>query len=232
MGSKRRIAKDILPVILQDRTPGQYYVEPFCGGCNLIDKVQGNRIAGDINKYLIALWQGLQGNFPRPYNLSKSMYDNARTDFKNNSNNYFSDFEIGWIGWMASFNGRFFDGGYSGIYSGRNYIAEQIKNTEKQIKDLIDVCFFACDYSKLPIPAKSIIYCDIPYHNTKHYRVSHNFDYDRFWKWCISKKQEGHTVFVSEYTAPNGIECIWSKEITTSLHTVNTHKSVEKLFKI
>lgn len=44
MGSKRRIAKDILPIILENRTPEQFYVEPFVGGANMIDKVQGKRI--------------------------------------------------------------------------------------------------------------------------------------------------------------------------------------------
>ena len=55
MGSKWRIAKHILPIILEGRKDGQYYVEPFCGGCNIIDKVPGNRIANDGNPYLIAL---------------------------------------------------------------------------------------------------------------------------------------------------------------------------------
>lgn len=41
MGSKRRIANEILQIILKDRTPNQYYVEPLCGGCNVIDKVGG-----------------------------------------------------------------------------------------------------------------------------------------------------------------------------------------------
>ena len=39
IGSKRRIAKEILAIILKDRRPNQTYVEPFCGGCNAIDKV-------------------------------------------------------------------------------------------------------------------------------------------------------------------------------------------------
>ena len=48
MGSKNRIAKEILPIILKDRVKGQWYVEPFVGGCNMIDKV-GN---GNDNKRL------------------------------------------------------------------------------------------------------------------------------------------------------------------------------------
>jgi DNA adenine methylase len=42
---------------------------------------------------------------------------------------------IGWIGWMGSANGRFFDGGYSGksntkIGTVRDYIKEAISNIE------------------------------------------------------------------------------------------------------
>ena len=34
MGSKNRIAKFILPIILKERKPEQWYVEPFAGGMN------------------------------------------------------------------------------------------------------------------------------------------------------------------------------------------------------
>ena len=49
MGSKNRIAKEILPIILKDRKENQYYVEPFCGGLGTFDKVSGLRIANDKN---------------------------------------------------------------------------------------------------------------------------------------------------------------------------------------
>lgn len=59
MGGKTRIAKEILPIILADRKEGQYFVEPFCGGCNVTANVSGNRIANDYNEYLIAMFVGL-----------------------------------------------------------------------------------------------------------------------------------------------------------------------------
>ena len=58
MGSKSRIAKDIVPIIQKylDDYKIDTYIEPFCGGCNVIDKIQCNtRIASDVNKYLIEL---------------------------------------------------------------------------------------------------------------------------------------------------------------------------------
>ena len=68
MGGKGRIAKSILPIILDGRKPGQTYIEPFVGGCNSMDKVpqaDGPRIAGDMNPYLISFWKVVQrGDLP------------------------------------------------------------------------------------------------------------------------------------------------------------------------
>lgn len=40
MGSKKRISKYILPIITNNLSKGRYYVEPFCGGCNIISEVK------------------------------------------------------------------------------------------------------------------------------------------------------------------------------------------------
>ena len=54
MGSKSRIVGNILPII-QERLRNyniKTYIEPFCGGCNVIDKVQcDTKIASDNHKY-------------------------------------------------------------------------------------------------------------------------------------------------------------------------------------
>ena len=232
MGSKNRIAKHILPIILKDRKENQHYVEPFVGGANMIDKVDGLRIGNDVNKYLIAMWKGLQEDLERPYIIDKNLYSLARTAYNNDDNSIFSDFLIGWIGWMASYNGRFFDGGYSGhTVDKRDYITEQIKNTESQIVNIQDVQFVSKDYSELILPSNSIIYCDIPYKNTKQYSSSKNFDHDNFWNWAKEKSQDGHEVFISEYNAPDDFERIWQMEVTNSMNTKKTYRPIEKLFK-
>lgn len=55
MGSKSRIVGNILPII-QERLRNyniKTYIEPFCGGCNVIDKVQcDTKIASDNHKRL------------------------------------------------------------------------------------------------------------------------------------------------------------------------------------
>ena len=232
MGSKNRIAKHILPIILKDRKENQYFVEPFVGGANMIDKVDGNRIGADNNEYLIAMWQGLQENKSRPYLIEKELYSKARDFFNKSDYSIFDKFMIGWIGWMGSYNGRFFDGGYSGHLVGkRDYITEQIKNTETQISKIKDVQFVHSSYDELEIPNNSIIYCDIPYKDTKQYASSKNFNYDNFWNWAREKSQDGHEVFISEYNAPDDFECIWEMEVTNSMNTTKTYKPIEKIFK-
>lgn len=230
MGSKNRIANDILPIILKERKENQWYVEPFCGGLGTFDKVNGNRLGSDKNKYLIAMWKGLQENRDKPLEISKELYSKARTEYNNGTNIEFDDFLIGWIGWMASFNGRFFDGGYSGKTTTRNYVDEQIRNTLKQVELLKDAVFISKDYFELEIPKNSIIYCDIPYKDTKQYSISKNFDYEKFWQWCRDISKHNHKVFISEYQAPNDFVCIWSKKVTNSMNSTLTYKPIECLF--
>jgi DNA adenine methylase len=230
MGSKNRIANEILPIILKDRKENQYYIEPFCGGLGAFDKVSGNRIGIDKNKYLIAMWKGLQENREKPMEISKELYSKARTEYNNGTNIEFDDFLIGWIGWMASFNGRFFDGGYSGKTATRDYVDEQIRNTLKQVELLKGAIFVSGDYSDLEIFENSIIYCDIPYKDTKQYSTSKNFNHDEFWQWCRNMTEKGHQVFISEYQAPDDFICVWSKEVTNSMNTTLTYKPVERLF--
>ena len=73
MGSKNRIAKHLLPIMLENRN-GRTWVEPFVGGANMIDKVDGKRIGSDIHKHLIALHKALQSGWIPPTEVSKEMY--------------------------------------------------------------------------------------------------------------------------------------------------------------
>lgn len=244
MGSKNRIAKNILPIILKDRTKDQYYIEPFVGGANMIDKVDGKRIGLDLNPYLISLFKGLQENKPLIFNIDKNLYDKARNQYYNeikglNSENNFSSFELGWIGFMASANGRFFEGGYSGksiTKSGltRDYIKESINNILKQKENLIDIDFFNKDYRDFNYPNNSIIYCDIPYKDTKAYSFSKKFNYEEFYDWVRNMNNKGHEIFISEYSMPNDFKIIWEQEVKSSLSANNisggNKTSIERLF--
>ena len=229
MGSKRRLWKHIAPFILSNRSNKQYYVEPFCGGCNSICNVDGLRIASDINPFLISMFRGLIDGNKVTFDIDKPYYDKVRWSYRNGDNK-FSDFEKGWVGYMASYNGRFFDGGYSGISAGRNYIHESMLDIINQIDKLIGVEFNCCSYDKLIIPKNSIIYCDIPYKNSKAYDKI-VFDYDKFYEWCFKMRDIGNRIYISEYSMPSDFNCIWEKEVVCNIN-IEKNKRIEKLFTI
>ena len=227
MGSKNRIAKELIPIITKDLKPNQWYVEPFVGGANMIDKIEHPyKLGADNNKYLIALLEAVQNGQELPEHITKDEYIAVKT----NKDNY-PDWYVGFVGFVSSFRAKFF-GGYSGYCTTktgiqRNYIKERINNILKQNLDGIKlVC---SSYDVLDIPANSIIYCDPPYNDTTKYKDS--FDSDAFWQWCRDKAKEGHTVYVSEYNAPEDFKCIWEKQINSNLGGTSK-TATEKLFTI
>lgn len=231
IGSKSRIAKEILPIILAGRKEGQYYVEPFVGGANSMQFVIGNRIGADSNKYLISFWRAVQSGFT-PRKISKEEYK----EIKENPDFYREEC-VFWAGVGCSYSGKWF-GGYAGDtktkIGERKYIDEALKNLDKQRSLLDGVEFVHADYQNLKIPAESIIYCDPPYQSTLGYKDEIN--HDSFWNWVRDKSKEGHHIFVSEYQAPKDFKEVWSKEVGSSLSAngkIGGRKaSVEKLFTI
>ena len=242
MGSKARIADELLSVMLPYRTSNaQAFVEPFCGGCAVIEKVSGRRIASDKNKYLVAMLKHLSevGVNDLPKVIERDYYSDVRDSYNRKDGRY-PDYLIGWVAFMGSFNGRDFSGGYAGhhveIKGGkfRDYIGENIRNTLEQIPRLKGINFIegGIDYYDLEIPPYSLIYCDPPYAGTKQYSTSKNFDYERFYEWCRKMSADGHTVFVSEYNMPPDFKCVWDKQLSTTINQTITKKPVEKLFTI
>ena len=221
MGSKNRIAKEILPIILKDRKPKQCYIEPFVGGANLIDKVEGFRIGADLNPYVIEALKLIRDN---PESLP---------DFV--SEEYYRELEIkkqlngltGVVGFTCSFGSKWF-GGYARNSDGRNYIKVAKNNALAQSQNLKDCLFINSSYQLLDIPKNSIIYCDPPYEGTTKYKDG--FNHFEFWEWVRTKSLEGHCVFVSEYNAPDDFICVWQKTLSTSFSTSESIKAVEKLF--
>ena len=232
MGSKSRIAKHILPIILEGRRDGQYYVEPFCGGCNLIDKVPGNRIANDSNPYLIAMWDALSWGWDPPKIIEREHYCEVRECYNQNTDAYPMHY-IGWVGFVGSFNGKFF-GGYSGhsvtrkTGEIRDDIGEAARNILAQAPLLDGVQFANRSYADMSIPPNSIIYCDPPYAGVTKYKYS--IDHEKFWAWCRERVSEGHSVFVSEYNAPDDFVCVWEQKLRMCVNPGIGKQAIEKFF--
>ncbi|WP_051502252.1 DNA adenine methylase [Xenorhabdus cabanillasii] len=233
MGSKSRIAKHIAPFILEHLTPDVVYVEPFAGGLNMVsyinNKHNGPVIAADHHEYLMAMWLALLSGWHPPAQISREQY----YAIKNNKEDV--PYLTGWAGFNCSYSGKWFDG-YAGITQTkaggiRDYQSEAISNIQRQVIDLDGVQLLCSDYKALNIPNGAVVYCDPPYANTRQYRDA--FDTSEFWGW-VRELSNRCTVFVSEYTAPDDFDCIWSMELTSSLsanhQSGTTTKSVESLF--
>jgi len=233
MGSKNRIAKEILPIILKDRKEGQWYVEPFVGGANMIDKVDGNRVGSDLNEHLIEMWKSVAHGWMPPAIITEENYNYIK------QNKDLDKTLTGYAGFALSFGGKWF-GGYRRDVAGTQVdeaLKQENENTQSrrsydnmkvQQKDLSGVTFVNKSYSDLKLTKPCIIYCDPPYAGTTKYKDS--FDHKVFWQWCREMTIAGHQVFISEYNAPDDFECVWSKEVTNSLSTKTTYKPTEKLF--
>ncbi len=195
----------------------------------MIDKIKcKNRIGSDIDKYVIAVLQGLQNGIEPPKEVSRELYN----EVKNNKDKY-PDFLVGYIGYELSFGAKWF-GGYvkrddkkfrGDIYS--------YNSCMKQAPLLKDISFNCCSFNTYTDLKNYVIYCDIPYLGTTQYKQK-QFPYEQFYNWCrrISKD---NIVLVSEYSMPNDFDCIWEKKTTVSLDSGKIEDDVkniriEKLF--
>ena len=226
MGSKRRIAKEIIPIMLKDRTEGQYFYDLFCGGGNICENIKENIVANDFNENVVKALELIKNNLeliPKNKNeFTEQMYKDIK---KTNS------ILKSYIGFALSYGGKWFGGWCRDGKNKRDYVNESYKNAVIQNKKIQNVDFLNKSYDEVKLKENSIIYCDIPYKETTKYNVN-SFDHEKFYNWCIEKHKEGHQVFISEYDMPSDrFESIWSKEITSSLtKDTGSKKGIEKLF--
>ena len=91
-----------------------------------------------------------------------------------------------------------------------------------------NIKFYSDDYQNIPLTDKdAVIYCDIPYINTRKYK--HSFDYERFYLWA--EKQEV-PVYISEYEMPKDrFVCVAEKEKRCKFSSITNKITVERIFR-
>ena len=209
MGGKARIAKKVAEFINGRLQEGQAYYEPFCGACNITQHIDKNReaYASDSNKYIIAFWQAVQAGWEPPAVVSEEEYQRVKA-------NKDEDLALtAFVGFGCSFGGRFFEG-YARGNKGSDYAGAALRSTAKKAKGLGSVAFDCQPFEKVQVTPGSLVYCDIPYRNTKAYsKAAGGFDHDSFYLWGKKLTEEGSTVLVSEYShnVPEGAEVVWLK---------------------
>lgn len=236
MGSKASISSSIVHIIQKCIMFSGYdhYIEPFVGGANIIEHVKCNiRVGADINRYLISLLRYAQlheiSDFPE--DITYEEYCSVRDAFNIKSAKY-EDWYVGCVGFLASFNGRFFDGGFAKPhYSDDQYrepYKEHLRNLMKQ--NLSGIDFICCDYKSFSNISNHVVYCDPPYANTKDYNGNKDFDSDEFWDFA-RKLSNSNIVLISEQTAPKDFIEIWSQDVKRQINTSDDKFTVsEKLY--
>lgn len=237
MGSKSRIKKYIVPIIqdIINKNQIKLYIEPMVGGGNIIDSIQCDiKIGNDISTPLISFWQHLQetDGLDLPNEITREHYNDVK---QNQNTGKYPIWYVGAVGFLSSFNGKYFEGGYAkptiDKSNGRlrNYYDECKRNVLKQLPNIKDVIFTNKDYFDMKEVKNTLIYCDIPYQNTTRYESCINFDYNKFWNW-VREFSKLNIVVISELQAPNDFVCIWEQEVLRSLNSKNKNKATEKLF--
>jgi DNA adenine methylase len=236
MGSKNRIAKNILPIILgvAKKAEVTMWLEPFVGGGNMIDKVPSSiaRIGSDSNPHVIEALKAVR-DFPEriPDSLTEEEYNKIKGTKPDPINSY--------LRFACSFGAKL-DNGYARCKGSdaTTYAGRAKRNALKQSPLLKNVDLICADYSEWNFRDNKdtyslLIYCDPPYAQTTSYKTD-EFDHSKFWQWCREMSVD-NLVFVSEYSAPEDFQCVWEGELKTNFASQRgqaTHQAVEKLFTI
>lgn len=167
-----------------------------------------------------------------PDDISKQEYSDVRKSWQDQDGKY-PDWYIGAVGFLASYNGKFF-GGRAGtvrtkIGTIRNYYDEAKRNLLAQIPNLSGIEFDEFDYQQLDMSKfkGGVIYCDIPYKNTTGHQQT--FNHDEFWEWAEQCSKDS-IVLVSEQVSPDGWKSIWSKPVKRTLDNASRIDIMEQLY--
>jgi DNA adenine methylase len=225
-GGKHRQSKYWASIIQAEISDNKTYIEPFVGGCNMMDKIIANRRIGvDNNKYLISMWTAVLNGWIPPSKVSEEEFL-----YVMRNKNKHPQHLVGFVGFGCTYGGGF-NAGYARCKKGRNYALESKTAILRQAKLMDDVVFLCDDYTVISEYKDAVIYLDKPYKNTRKYS-NPDFDEDRFWDWA-KQMAKNNTVFISEYSAPNFAKVVHEIEITRNFRSENlSEKVTEKLYRL
>ncbi len=230
MGSKNRIAKHLLPIMLAEAENNKIttWIEPFVGGANMIDKVPDiyKRVGYDLNDHVIHALIDIRDNVE---SLPEFFTAEDRVYWKNQNPQSLKS----WACIVTSF-GADLNGGYAREKGSdeTTFCGYGKRNAIKQSPKIQNVQFICDSYENLDF-TNALIYCDPPYQGTTSYKTG-AFDHEKFFDWCRQQAKK-NIVFVSEYNAPDDFIEVWRGEIKTNFASTRkkaTHNAVEKLFRV
>jgi site-specific DNA-adenine methylase len=225
-GSKTKYAKYIIPILQRiiEENNINTFIDGMCGGCNIVDKIVcTNKIALDINPYLIELYKYIQkDNYTFPEVITREMWDSCKNTPEKNK-----PWLVALVAYFGSYSARGFNGGFA-LNGERNYYNERLKNFKKQIPLLQDIKFYCSDINKVDYK-DCLIYLDPPYQRTKGYDYNKNFNYETFWN-TVRRLSKNNIVIVSEQNAPSDFKNIWNLNINRNCFGSKLKEASENLF--
>lgn len=138
------------------------------------------------------------------YKITKSTYDYVKSHKDEDPG------LTGYVGFACSYSGKWF-GGLARNRRGDDFCAGASHSIYRDLNGLKNAEFLCGDYRDVLIPDGSVVYLDPPYKGTTGYSTG-DFDHDVFWEY-VRELSKRCTVLVSEETAPDDFDCVWSKQI-------------------
>jgi len=225
LGGKSKSAEHILDVLNNPAFDSYDYIEPFCGYCHILRRVENKKsyTISDNNNLLIVLLKHAQETTGKHPNITETEY---KVLHKNPSKNLL---RAAYAAFCYSYNGKFF-GGYVNKYGSREYPKERKRYYDQLHKNASfhKAIIKHVDYSSYKNVKGKLIYCDPPYEGTTEYHSA--FNSSNFWETIRTLSKDNY-IFVSEYKAPSDFTCVSQKMKRNSIAGKGaTRKRVEKLF--
>lgn len=229
MGGKAMIAKRVIQAILDDGAPTDRWFEPFVGGANVMEHaapVFGKCFGADAHKDAAMMWAAGSNGW-RPCEVTRELYKELR--------HADSSPLRGFVGFGASFGGKWFGGFGSSLSRGELWKSSaRTFNRQAKVFESHSVAFRHLSFGDYTPPAGTTVYCDPPYAGTTGYATG-DFDHEHFYTTLRAWAGYGCHVYVSEYTTPNNVpfKVLWehAKRMPLSKDS-NDRVAIEKLFRI
>lgn len=223
-GGKERISKQLCEYLNSQLKEGQAFYDLFAGSCNVVSKIESDkRYANDIRQFMMVTMKAAADGYEFPEFVSEQEYQEAK-------NLPETDPLHGFILVGCSFAGKY-KGGYARSKRRTSYAKSAKNSIERKAKLLKNVVWSHGSYDQVDIEPGSLVYCDIPYHNTTGYGFK--FDHDKFYDW-VSKQESD--IYISEYEDsynPLDLPTVWTKKSRQAIRNKDSKcgKTVEILRK-
>lgn len=227
-GGKGRTGTHIAPIVLREAA-GLTIHEPFCGGLGMTKRILP-KTAGDASLPVLTLVNAVRGGWRPPVHVTESEYARVAAlprDEANQLDPYYC-----FVGQCCTFGGKWF-GGYARAHGDSpSPIRAAQKSLIAKVKATMETEFYHGAYDSREYGKGDAVYCDPPYAGTSANYPTAKFDHEAFWRWVGTQADCGAVMLVSEFSAPEWVTEVWSKEAVSSTRHADDRTVTERLYRV